>query len=120
MRESTLGVNGNADPNMFDLTRPPLDQRPMGENLLITCRRKVQGNGVVNSCNRGCAWPQSDPSGGDETINRLTHKFSPGGQGTLYPVKLFGIIELVRALPRLSTAACPLYDECGDMIAQSY
>jgi len=32
----------------------------------------------------------------------------------LYLVKLFGIINFVRALPELSTAECPLYDEYGD------
>ena len=55
----------------------------------------------------------------DQTINKVTHKFSPGGQATLYPVKLFGIMSLFEHCPELSTAAYSLYDECGDMIAQS-
>jgi hypothetical protein len=37
----------------------------------------------------------------------------------LYPVKVFGIISLFERCRELSTAAYPLYDECGDTMARS-
>jgi hypothetical protein len=127
MRESTRGVNANRvlkkilrSTGIIDPARLPFDQRPVGDNLLISRRRKAQESGVVNSRHRGFARPRSNRSARAGTGNRVIHKFSPGGQGTLYPVKLFGIITLVRALPQLSTVACPLYGECGDLIAQSF
>jgi hypothetical protein len=75
----------------------------MGENLLITCRRTVGDRRAVNSPKPGGGRPSSASPGGAGTANRVIHKFSPGGQGTLYSVKLFGIIELFercRGCPR--------------------
>jgi hypothetical protein len=86
----------------------------MWEKLSITCRRHAQRAGVVNSRNGAPTWPRTAPSVRYETINRVTHKFSPGSQRTLYPVKLFGIISLFERCRELSTAACVLYEECGD------
>ena len=73
--------------------------------------------GFVNSSKHGCARPYAGRSASNEIIDRLTHKFSPGGQGTLYTVKLFGIMSLFERCRELSTAACSLYDECGDKMA---
>jgi hypothetical protein len=58
----------------------------------------------VNSHKHVCALPYAGQSTGNETIDRLTHKFSPGGQGTLYPIKLFGIMSLFERCRELSTA----------------
>jgi hypothetical protein len=88
----------------------------MGEKLSITCRQHAQRAGVVNSRKEARTQPHTAPSVRCETINRVTHKFSPGGQGTLYPVKLFGIIRLFECCRELSTAACSLYEECGDKV----
>jgi hypothetical protein len=75
----------------------------MGENLLITCQQPVWGRGVVNSPKPRDNQPSSDPPGGAGAGNTFIHNFSPSGQGTLCPVKLFGIIELFercRGCPR--------------------
>jgi hypothetical protein len=92
----------------------------VAENLLISSALKVHPYAILNS--RGRARPQLRAALADHTQvkNRTIDKFSTAGQGTLYPIKLFGIIELVRALLWSSTAACLLYDECGDMIAPSF
>jgi hypothetical protein len=88
----------------------------MGVKLSITCRRHAQRAGLVNSRKEAHPRPHTAPSVRDETINRVTYKFSPGAQGTLYPVKLFGIISLFERCRDLSTAACLLYEECGDRV----
>jgi hypothetical protein len=61
---------------------------------LITRRRMAQSRNAVNNHNRGHPQPESALSSGVGIGNRVTHKFSPAGQGTLYPIKLFGIIVL--------------------------
>jgi hypothetical protein len=91
----------------------------MGENLSITCHWTAQQANAVNSPEQARSRRYPRRSAGNETINGFTHNFSPSGQGTLYPVKLFGIISLFERCRELSTAACPLYDECGDTIAHS-
>jgi hypothetical protein len=86
-----------------DSTPPVIDQPTMGENLLITCQRVVRDGGAVNSPKLSGGGPSSDSSGDAEASNRIINKFSPSGQGTLCPVKLFGIIELFercRGCPR--------------------
>ncbi len=75
----------------------------MGENLLITCQRVVRDGGAINSTKLSGGGPSSDSPGDAEASNRVINKFSPSGQGTLCPVKLFGIIELFercRGCPR--------------------
>src|SRR5262245_54262839 len=88
----------------------------MGGKLSITCRQHAQRAGVVNSRKEAHPRPHTAPSVRYVTINRVTYKFSPGGQGTLYPVKRFGIISLFERCRELSTAVCPLYEECGDKV----
>ena len=66
---------------------------------------EVQRPGFANSDKHVCAWPYPERSADNESIDRLTHKFSPGGQGTLYPVKLFGIMSLFERCHELSTTA---------------
>jgi len=105
-----LSLSSNRDliPGLFltvaaDSTPPIIDQRTMGENLLITCQRTVGGRGAVNSPKPGRRRPSSDPPGGAGAGNRVIHKFSPSAQWTLYSVKLFGIIglfERCRGCPR--------------------
>jgi hypothetical protein len=70
---------------------------------LITCQPVARDRGAVNSPKPGGSRGSSDPSDHAGADNRVIHKFSPSGQGTLYPVKLFGIIELFercRGCPR--------------------
>jgi hypothetical protein len=86
-----------------DSTSPIIDQPTMGENLLITCQRTVRDDGAVNSPKLPGHRPSSAPPGHAGAGNRVIHKFSPSGQGTLCPVKVFGIIELFercRGCPR--------------------
>jgi hypothetical protein len=103
--------------------RPRIMRQPTpGVNVThvsIACRWSVQRTGVVNSRMETYAELQSNPSHGDETTNRVTHKFSPNNQAALYPVKLFGIIILFERCRELSTVACPLYEDCGDKVVQS-
>jgi hypothetical protein len=112
------------------MSRPHIAQKPRimrqltpGVNvthLSITCRLSVHRAGVVNSRMETDAQLPSNPSHSDEIMNRVTHKFPPNNQATLYPVKLFGIIILFERCRELSTAACPLYEECGDKVVQSF
>jgi hypothetical protein len=50
------------------------------------------------------------------TVNSVTHKFSPNDQGTLYLVKVFGIIRLFNRCGDLLTAVFPLYEGYGDKV----
>jgi hypothetical protein len=80
----------------------------------------VQRCGTVNNSGPSQGRPKPIAASGAGTSDTVIHKFSHGSQGTLYPIKLFGIIVIVRALAWLSTVACPLYDECGGQLAQSF
>jgi hypothetical protein len=94
---------GRGRPGSRPSTLPIIDQQTPGENLWITCQQTVGDRGSVNSSKTSRDRPSSDPPGHAGTANRVIHKFSPGGQGTLCPVKLFGIIELFercRGCPR--------------------
>ena len=99
--------------------RAGLVEQPLGENVLITWRSMVQEEGTASTTmtRAHVKVPARCQSAVPGLVTSFTHKFSPGSQGTLYPVKLFGIISLFERCRELSTAACPLYDECGDMIA---
>ena len=95
------------------------DQHFSRENLLIIRRWHAQAGSVVNKPKDTRSRPYARPADGDKMIDRFTHNFSPTGQGTLYPVKVFGIISLFECCRESSTAADPLYDECGCTIAYS-
>jgi hypothetical protein len=69
---------------------------------------------VLTTCDRDIAWSSALTSEDAGMSNRTINKFPSVCQRALYLVKLFGIIHFVRALPKLSTAECPLYDEYGD------
>jgi len=89
-------------------------------SLLIRRRRKIDGLEMSTQAIKPVPISRTTSSSHASLINRVINKFSAGNQGTLYRVKLFGIMTLVRALLQLSTVACPLYDECGDLTAQSF
>jgi hypothetical protein len=72
-------------------------------------------NGLAQAGPSYCAY-QSDAA---KTSNMVNDNFSLNRQGTLYPAKLFGIMSLFEHCRELSTASCPLYEECGDRLAQS-
>ncbi|HZW34823.1 MAG TPA: hypothetical protein VFF52_29135, partial [Isosphaeraceae bacterium] len=80
------------------------------ENPLITGRSAVRDGGVIDrAVGRPFAFRHTD-AGPVGAGNGVVHKFSFGVQRTLCPAKRFGIIVLFERRPRLSTAACPLYD----------
>jgi hypothetical protein len=117
-----VGPIGKRQPNQAVSPRPcewPVINVSGGENLLKTRRSPAQAGDTVNGPEQAYLGRCSVLAVPDKRINRVTNKFSPMSQGTLYPVKVFGIISLFERCRDLSTAACPLYDECGDMRAPS-
>ncbi len=70
---------------------------------MITCQRLVRSRLAVNSPKPSRRRPSSESPDDAGAGNRVIDKFSPSRQGTLYPVKVFGIIELFercRGCPR--------------------
>jgi len=81
----------------------PVDRQPAGENPSITRRRGEPGRCRVDTGGGGEAGRSGSVPARDRPIHRVVHKFSPAGQGRLYPVKFFGIISLFespRGYPR--------------------
>jgi hypothetical protein len=70
----------------------------------------------INTCHRSIAGSSALKAADVGMSNGTVNKFSLVYQRALYLVKLFGIINFVRALLELSTAECPLYDEYGDRL----
>jgi hypothetical protein len=85
-------------------TRADAVSNLLRNGLLITCQRPASKPRGMHSQNQEIN-PFSAPSSADAGMtDRTINKFSSVRQRALYLIKLFGIIDFVRALPELSTA----------------
>ena len=86
-------------------------ERRTGENLLTTGQRPVHG-GVVSheTGKRGLTEPTRNATAVG-SVNRVVHRFSPDGQGTLCLVKFFAIMGLFEAFGFLSTPSGLAFEE---------
>ncbi len=110
--------DANREPSQTEKMQPRLrGYLSSAENSFITCQYPVRELSRVNTRDRNITRSSALWSANAGTSNRAINKFSSVCQRALYLVKLFGIIHFVRALPELSTAECPLYDEYGDNLA---
>lgn len=96
----------------FRLERRSLDcERPAGENRWITGQSAVHGGAVSHKAGRRGLTEPTRTATADGSVNRVIHRFSPGGQGALCLVKFFAIMGLLEAFGFLSTARGLAFEE---------
>jgi hypothetical protein len=70
-------------------------QQAPGENLLLTCRARVQNVSLVNSQIVDLFRHRAESPAHARLRDRVSNRFSPGAQPPLYPAKSFGIMALL-------------------------